>query len=111
MPHLIQRVAILGTGLIGGSFAKALRKYTPDMIIAGWDREEVAHQLKSSGVANQTFSGAIEPENVWFATPELFSWCATSSRSQPAMIMSGVYFRRALAKEPPMRPVPRMATR
>src|SRR5258706_13349026 len=61
MPHLIQRVAILGTGLIGGSFAKALRKYTPDMIIAGWDREEGAHQLKNSGVANQTFSGAIEP--------------------------------------------------
>jgi prephenate dehydrogenase len=61
MPHLIQRAAILGTGLIGGSFAKALRKYTPDMHITGWDREEVAHQLKSSGVANQTFSGAIEP--------------------------------------------------
>jgi prephenate dehydrogenase len=61
MPHLIQRVAILGTGLIGGSFAKALRKYTPDMHIVGWDREEVAHQLKSSGAANQTFSGAIEP--------------------------------------------------
>src|ERR1700747_2099471 len=54
MPHLIQRVAILGTGLIGGSFAKALRKYTPDMIIAGWDREEVAHQTKSSGGGTQT---------------------------------------------------------
>jgi len=61
MPHLIQRAAILGTGLIGGSFAKALRKYTPDMHITGWDREDVAHQLKSSGVANATFSGAIEP--------------------------------------------------
>jgi prephenate dehydrogenase len=61
MPHLIQRAAILGTGLIGGSFAKALRKYTPDMHITGWDREEVAHQLKSSGVANATFSGPIEP--------------------------------------------------
>ena len=61
MPHLIQRAAILGTGLIGGSFAKALRKYTPDMYITGWDREEVAHQLKGSGVANATFSGAIEP--------------------------------------------------
>jgi prephenate dehydrogenase len=61
MPHLIQRVAILGTGLIGGSFAKALRKYTPDMYIAGWDREDIAHQLESSGVANQTFSGPIEP--------------------------------------------------
>ncbi len=61
MPHLIQRAAVLGTGLIGGSFAKALRKYTPDMYITGWDREDVAHKLKSSGVANATFSGAIEP--------------------------------------------------
>ncbi|HXH66506.1 MAG TPA: prephenate dehydrogenase/arogenate dehydrogenase family protein, partial [Candidatus Limnocylindrales bacterium] len=61
MPHLIQRAAVLGTGLIGGSFAKALRKYTPDMHIAGWDRREVAQQLKGSGVANATFSGAIEP--------------------------------------------------
>jgi prephenate dehydrogenase len=61
MPHLLQRAAILGTGLIGGSFAKALRKYTPDMHITGWDREEVAHQLKSSSVVNATFSGPIEP--------------------------------------------------
>ena len=61
MPHLIQRATILGTGLIGGSFAKALRKYTPDMHITGWDREEVAQHLESSGVANATFSGAIEP--------------------------------------------------
>jgi prephenate dehydrogenase len=61
MPHLIQRVTILGTGLIGGSFAKALRKYTPDMLITGWDREDVADQLKSSGVANAAFSGPLEP--------------------------------------------------
>jgi prephenate dehydrogenase len=61
MPHLLQRAAILGTGLIGGSFAKALRKYTPDMHITGWDREDVAHELKSSGVANVAFSGPIEP--------------------------------------------------
>jgi len=61
MPYLIQRAAVLGTGLIGGSFARALRKCTPDMHITGWDREEVAHQLKGSGVANATFSGAIEP--------------------------------------------------
>ena len=26
--HLINRVTVLGTGLIGGSFALALRKYT-----------------------------------------------------------------------------------
>jgi prephenate dehydrogenase len=61
MPHLIQRATILGTGLIGGSFARALRKHTPDMYIAGWDREEIARELENSGVANATFSGAIEP--------------------------------------------------
>jgi prephenate dehydrogenase len=61
MPHLIQRAAILGTGLIGGSFARALRKYTPDMYIVAWDREDVARQLQRSGVANTTFSGSIEP--------------------------------------------------
>src|SRR6267378_4295944 len=32
--HLISRVTILGTGLIGGSFALALRKYTADMQIS-----------------------------------------------------------------------------
>jgi len=61
MAHLIQRAAILGTGLIGGSFAKALRRYTPDMHIVGWDREDVAKQLKSSGAVNEAFSGAIGP--------------------------------------------------
>jgi len=61
MAHLIQRAAILGTGLIGGSFAKALRRYTPDMHIAGWDRADVALQLKSFGAVNEAFSGPIGP--------------------------------------------------
>jgi len=61
MAHLIQRAAILGAGLIGGSFAKALRRYTPDVHIVGWDRADVAQQLKSSGAVNEAFSGAIEP--------------------------------------------------
>ena len=61
MAHLIQRVAILGTGLIGGSFAKALRRYTPDIHVAGWDREDIARELKNSSVVNEAFSGSIEP--------------------------------------------------
>jgi prephenate dehydrogenase len=61
MAHLLQRVAILGAGLIGGSFAKALRRYVPDMHIAGWDREDVVSQLKTSGAVNEAFTGAIEP--------------------------------------------------
>src|SRR5216684_2577815 len=41
-PHLITRATILGTGLIGGSFALALRKYATDLHISGWDRPEIA---------------------------------------------------------------------
>jgi prephenate dehydrogenase len=37
MSHVIQRITILGTGLIGGSFALALRKYATDLHITGFD--------------------------------------------------------------------------
>ncbi len=60
MAHLIQRATILGTGLIGGSFAKALRKYTPDIHIAGWDRREVAVEAGKSGAVNEAFSGPMD---------------------------------------------------
>ena len=61
MPHLIQRVAILGTGLIGGSFAHALRKYTPDIHIAGWDRAEVALEARKAGAIDDAFFEALDP--------------------------------------------------
>src|SRR5271170_6641705 len=48
--HLIQRVTILGTGLIGGSFALALKKYATDLHITGWDRADVVQEAKSRGV-------------------------------------------------------------
>ena len=60
MAHLIQRATILGTGLIGGSFAKALRKYTPDIHIAGWDRRDVAVEAGKSGAVNEVFSGPLD---------------------------------------------------
>jgi prephenate dehydrogenase len=60
MAHLIQRVSILGTGLIGGSFAKALRKYTPDIHIGGWDRRDVALDAAKSGAIHETFSGSLD---------------------------------------------------
>jgi prephenate dehydrogenase len=58
-PHLISRVTILGTGLIGGSFALALRKYTTDMHIAGWDRPEVVREAKTRGALDEAFSGEL----------------------------------------------------
>lgn len=56
MAHRIQRVTVLGTGLIGGSFALALRKFTPDIEISGWDRIEVVNAAHSCGAIHHAFS-------------------------------------------------------
>jgi prephenate dehydrogenase len=61
MAHLIQRVSVLGTGLIGASFARALRKYTPDMQIFGWDKPEVILEARKNGVVDEGFFEALEP--------------------------------------------------
>jgi len=59
--HLITRVSILGTGLIGGSFALALRKYATDLHLTGWDRPDVTRAAQSSGAFDETFSGDMAP--------------------------------------------------
>jgi prephenate dehydrogenase len=59
--HLINRVTILGTGLIGGSFALALRKYTTDIHITGWDRPEIVREAHSRAVIDAAFSGELAP--------------------------------------------------
>jgi prephenate dehydrogenase len=59
--HLINRVAVLGTGLIGGSFALALRKYATDLHICGWDRPDVARAAQASGAFDEMFSGDLAP--------------------------------------------------
>src|SRR5260370_784495 len=58
-PHLISRVSILGTGLIGGSFALALRKYTADMHISGWDRPDAVREAQNCGAIDESFSGDL----------------------------------------------------
>jgi len=60
-PHLINRVTILGTGLIGGSFGLALHKYTSGVHISGWDRPDVVREAQSRGVIDQSFSGDLAP--------------------------------------------------
>jgi prephenate dehydrogenase len=59
--HLISRVTILGTGLIGGSFALALRKHTTGLHISGWDRPEVAREAKTRGAVDESFGGDLAP--------------------------------------------------
>jgi len=59
MPHLITRVSILGTGLIGGSFALALRKYCTDLHLTGWDRSEVAHDAHGRRIVDEIHYGPV----------------------------------------------------
>lgn len=59
--HLIQRVSVLGTGLIGGSFALALHKYATDIHICGWDRVEVVESAQSRGALDEAFFGDLQP--------------------------------------------------
>jgi prephenate dehydrogenase len=60
-PHLISRVTILGTGLIGGSFALALRKHTKETRISGWDRSEIAQEARARGAVQESFTGDLAP--------------------------------------------------
>jgi prephenate dehydrogenase len=59
--HLINRVSILGTGLIGGSFALALRKYTEGIHITAWDRPDTVTRARDLGAADEIFSGELKP--------------------------------------------------
>jgi prephenate dehydrogenase len=59
-PHLIQRVTILGTGLIGGSFALALKKYTTDIFIHGWDRAAVVNEAHGRRIIDRASSGSLK---------------------------------------------------
>src|SRR3982074_1621052 len=60
-PHLITRATILGTGLIGGSFPLALRKYTTDLHISGWDRPEIIKEARARNIIDEAFAADLAP--------------------------------------------------
>jgi prephenate dehydrogenase len=53
MAASFRRVAIVGTGLIGGSFALALRKHFPDSKVVGWDKPDVMRQALERGAIQE----------------------------------------------------------
>ena len=53
-PVPFSRAAILGTGLIGGSFGLALRKHFPDISVVGFDRAEVVQAALARGAVQET---------------------------------------------------------
>jgi len=54
-PLPFRRVAILGTGLIGGSFALALRKHFPEITTVGYDRADRLERAR--GVVHEIAAG------------------------------------------------------
>jgi prephenate dehydrogenase len=52
MPVPFHRIAVLGTGLVGGSFALAVRTAFPGVSVAGWDKPEVLKRARSLGAVN-----------------------------------------------------------
>jgi prephenate dehydrogenase len=53
MAASFRRVAVLGTGLIGGSFALALRRHFPDSVVIGWDKTHVLRHALERGAIHE----------------------------------------------------------
>jgi len=70
---VIQQITIIGTGLIGGSFALALKKHGFAGCIVGCDREPVLAQAKRAGVIDEGIADPVQAARgtqvVLLATP------------------------------------------
>ena len=68
-----RRVAIVGTGLVGGSFGLALRQQFPSLAITGFDRAEVLERALARGAVHETaatLAGAVRGADlVYIALP------------------------------------------
>jgi prephenate dehydrogenase len=68
-----RRVAIVGTGLIGGSFALALRREFPSLSLIGFDRADVLERARTRGAVGElsaTLGGAVDGADlVYVALP------------------------------------------
>jgi prephenate dehydrogenase len=73
MPPHFHRIAVLGTGLIGGSFALAARAALPGLRVAGWDKPAVLERALARGVVDEAYSdlpGAVKgAELIYVALP------------------------------------------
>src|SRR2546428_8680925 len=49
-----RRVAVLGTGLVGGSLGLAVRKYVKDACVVGWDKKDVLRQAEALGAIHES---------------------------------------------------------
>lgn len=77
MAPSFSRLAILGTGLIGGSFALALRRAVPSVRIVGWDKSSVlerALELRVVDEAEPDLAAALKGADlIYIALPVGFA--------------------------------------
>src|SRR6266481_4307943 len=93
---LVKHIAIVGVGLIGGSFALAVRRAGVCERITGWDRKNVLDQAIARGVIdgmeNAFESGAVsEADLVYLAAPvgAILGFLRTRSKSfKPGTIVT-----------------------
>lgn len=55
-PSPFSRIAVVGTGLIGGSFALAVRANFPGVRIVGWDKPEVVKRASARGAIDEGYT-------------------------------------------------------
>ncbi len=68
-----RRIAVLGTGLVGGSLGLAVRKHLPGAHVTGWDKPDVLEQARAAGAIHE---GSVDlsrvlagADLVYFALP------------------------------------------
>jgi prephenate dehydrogenase len=101
-----RRVAIIGTGLIGGSFGLALRNVLPETTVVGFDRDAIVERALERGAVserNATLADAVRGSDLVYialpigATMEALPWIRaaaapgaliTDSSSAKAMVVN-----------------------
>ena len=70
---MVERVAIVGVGLIGGSLAMAWKERRPDLTITGWDRPDVLASAQERGIVDEVAPSlkdtVVQADVVVLATP------------------------------------------
>jgi len=65
-------IAIIGLGLIGGSFAKALKHANPGLIISAFDKPDILQRALADGVIDNKLSeivGSLKSDIIFIALP------------------------------------------
>jgi len=102
-----RNIAVLGTGLIGGSFALACRATFPDVSVAGWDHPEVLRRAAELGAVTRAAAGLADAVSnadlVYIALPigatlDLLPEIASFASTSDALITDAASTKAAISR-------------